>query len=143
MSEKSEWNMRDRITDIVNSTVVMFAVGVLLAVAAPYVAKFLNISPEAMGKDDVFGTGAFFGAFGGIHAAVAPLLKEAFRDKNDRAREVSVAKEKSPGLTQEQVPQVNITVQHFHEPEKNSGTQWQEYVSAEHTTDLQQNSPRV
>jgi len=65
---------------IAKAGAVMFTVGILLAAAAPLIAGALGEGllgtaafTHAMATP-VLWTGAFFGAFGAIHAAVAPLV---------------------------------------------------------------------
>lgn len=128
--------IRERLTDIVNEGVVMFAVGLLLALAAPHIADFFHIAPSVAGTHDPLWTGAFFGAFGALHATVSPILSAAFGGKDADTAGKMVG---SPA--KEQVPQINIVIQ-TSEPQKAGGTKWQDYVQAK-SAEIQQDSRNI
>ncbi len=91
---------------IAKATVLMCAVGALLAVAAPAVAGIVGISLADVGiMANPSWTGAFFGAFGGISAAITPVIERIFGD--DKQAETVKTEEKtqvkfdlSPDLSQ-------------------------------------------
>lgn len=73
---------------IAKGAIVFGIVGALLALTAPYIASALSgvISAGAAAKFTAMGTaqaalaeGAFFGTFGALHAAVAPMLDSIFK----------------------------------------------------------------
>jgi hypothetical protein len=72
---------------ILKATALMFVIGGLLGLAAPALAGFLGFAPgfvEIVTTNPAFGalwTAGFFGAFGGIRAALEPVFDHIFPDK--------------------------------------------------------------
>jgi hypothetical protein len=120
---------------IAKATVLMFAVGALLAMAAPHVAVMAGLAATAaeavttLHIADPLWLGLFFGAFGGIHAAATPVIDLAFGDTKKGAATVKteektqVKYELSPDLSQAQAP----TVSHcrYVETQREQGSQQQ------------------
>jgi hypothetical protein len=72
----------ETVRKIAKSSLVMFTVGALLALAAPPLAVLAGIDPGMLGPTtNMLWSGAFFGAFGGIRAALAPAMDWVFGDK--------------------------------------------------------------
>ncbi len=75
--------------DAVKHTLILGAVGALLALAAPVMAT--AIGPAILGEaafahamaTPVIWTAAFFGAFGGINAVVAPVVKKMLGEREE------------------------------------------------------------
>lgn len=116
--------MGSTLKNIVKNGLTMFAVGMLLAVAAPYVASMLGeqvIGQAAMEHalaTPVMWTGAFFGTFGAIHAAVAPALEYVFGKEPPPASAAPAQeadKAKSPQMTVvvQQAPQPQAAAKKF------------------------------
>ncbi len=85
--------MKKLLGNIIKNGAIMFAVGMLLGLAAPPLAQLLGASligdaafAHAVATP-VLWTGAFFGAFGAIHAAVQPLYEHFFDKKTSPAAE--------------------------------------------------------
>jgi len=92
---------------IAKAGALMFAVGVLLALAAPVIANGIGV--ELLGKlafehaiaTPVLWTGAFFGAFGAIHAAVTPLFDKVLGAETAEPHTCqSLAKSQGKGVCQ-------------------------------------------
>ncbi len=96
--------MQKILIDIVKTAAIMFSVGILLAVASPFIAD--AIGPDLLTQAVVDGVkdtsvlwqGAFFGTFGAINAALTPLIAPLF-SSGSSSNEVAVAKEKSTSIT--------------------------------------------
>lgn len=96
--------------EVAKNGLIMFAVGALLALAAPPLAQL--IGPQLLGETafthalatPVLWTGTFFGAFGAIHAAVAPIGNFLFGDKPKEEAKAPPARESS------QAPQIAAAV---------------------------------
>jgi hypothetical protein len=87
---------------IAKAGLVMFAVGVALATVAPTLFSTLSgmLGSEALGEvaagaaahsgASIIWTGAFFGTFGALHAAIAPIFDKL--DGTSRKAEIAQAK---------------------------------------------------
>lgn len=92
--------MNPILKNVLKNGAIMFAVGLLLAVAAPAIAEL--VGEAALGEaafahatnTPLLWTGLFFGAFGAIHAAVAPALDWAFGQEKPKETAPAVAVEK-------------------------------------------------
>lgn len=77
--------MKETFKNVIKNGLTMFAVGIALGLAAPLIAEVLvgtgmltAAAAAAVVPHSVLWSGAFFGAFGAIHAAVAPALEYVF-----------------------------------------------------------------
>lgn len=126
------WNT---IKEVAKNGLIMFTVGVALALIAPPLANM--IGADALGakayqhaiETPMLWTGAFFGAFGAIHAAVAPAFQAIFGDKKEAASEPILSKTKEP----ERAPQINITVQPAPAAPSRENISYREIVEAQRT----------
>jgi hypothetical protein len=67
---------------IVKNTAIMFAVGVVLALAVPPIlAPIATYFGATAPSVSVLWNGLFFGGFGGIHAAIEPIINAFVGDK--------------------------------------------------------------
>lgn len=73
--------MQKFLLNVVKSALVMFAVGAILAVAAPYVGAAAGIVPSVAAATEILGTsanplwlGSFFGMFGAASSALSPVI---------------------------------------------------------------------
>lgn len=100
--------MKSIFRDVLKAGALFFAVGVALALVAPPLATLLG--PSIIGEaavahavsTPVIWTGAFFGAFGAIDAALRPLANKLFADKP--------AEQSGKKADSEEAKQVNITI---------------------------------
>lgn len=78
------------VKNVIVTTAVMFAVGALLAVAAPLIAEATGVAVASLGHTaDPLWLGSFFGTFGGLHAAIKPVFDRSFKMGEYEAREVA------------------------------------------------------
>lgn len=67
---------------IIKNTVIMFAVGVALAAIAPYVLAPIAVALGGTAPSvGIAWTGVFFGGFGGLHAAIEPIINRLAGDR--------------------------------------------------------------
>jgi hypothetical protein len=105
--------MNEVVKNVLKNGLIMLAVGAALALAAPEIAQVLG--QEVLGSQafaqamstPIIWTGVFFGAFGAIHAAIAPAAAWIFGpEKKDSAEAVTVEKEKSCSKCQGHAPDI-------------------------------------
>lgn len=102
---------------IARDTALFAAVGAVLALAAPVLAYAFDIggyNGHIGTLGDALWTGVFFGAFGGIHAALAPLLDKAIgvvapEKEESKARAQEPAVERAPAVP---IPTMDLKVNH-------------------------------
>lgn len=112
---------------IVKNTVIMFAVGILLAYAAPAIAGWVGIANPV---HSILWNGAFFGGFGGIHAAVEPIINKLFSDTpRHTLEEKAVRTSPAVALT---LPGMGGAALGDEAP----STRFQDQVGSNHSTDL-------
>lgn len=103
--------MKDYLKNIAKAGLTMFAVGALLALTAPLLAEGLlgtglisAAQATQFAATSVAWTGAFFGAFGAIQAAVAPIIGKFFEPKKGAAMltqpSISHTADASPAMSQ-------------------------------------------
>ena len=118
---------------ILKNTIILGAVGTLLALAAPVIAGVLGFSTAVGGATGLglmahgaftaasspLWVGAYFGAFGGIHAAI----QEIFSDNKDPAE--------APQTSTKQASQIIVVPEHsaYLAPTLGTGTKYQDLVA--------------
>lgn len=107
--------------NIAKHTLTFFAVGVVLAFAAPYLAAGIGLSEAAVAAvaatHTPLWTGVFFGAFGGINAAIAPAFDWVFSGKSEaKIPEHHASAEKSSPSVTVNIGTPQTTIEHA--PEK-------------------------
>lgn len=81
--------------DVIKNGAIMFAVGALLAVVAPTLGSWVGLTDIAGSHTaNPAWMGAFFGAFGAIHAILTPLVTAIFGKDAEPA--LTAANEKQP-----------------------------------------------
>ncbi len=98
------------IKNIAVAATTMFIVGALLALAAPVLADIAGVAVGGHTVDPLW-TGLFFGAFGGIHAAVQPAMDKMFRRNPPQVSERVIVEEKTvtPQIAQDVQPEQAAT----------------------------------
>jgi hypothetical protein len=98
--------MFETLKKVAKGAIVFGIVGALLALSAPYIASALSgvVSEAVVTKATAMGTaqgalweGAFFGTFGALHAAVAPMLDAVFKESPSTAATVVKTQEPQQG----------------------------------------------
>lgn len=107
--------MNSVLKDVLKNGTIMFVVGAALALIAPALGNMVGLPDVATSHSaNPAWMGAFFGAFGALHAAVTPLFRAVFADKKEEAAAASPEKEPAVHISISS-PEVNQTLQQ--EPE--------------------------
>lgn len=108
----------DTAKNVLKSGIGMFVVGVALTFAAQLIAPALgleihSLTLSAINHSNPLWNGAFFGAFGAIHAVVGPVVDNLFGDKKqtppEKTQEIQKSEERAPSLALAQEQTVAVT----------------------------------
>lgn len=107
----------DTAKNVAKAGMGMFAVGVALTFAAQLIAPALGLeigglTLSAINHSNPLWIGAYFGAFGAINAAVAPVMDYLFGGAKGEAAAQSVSPAQEAVRTPEQAQEQGVSVSH-------------------------------